>query len=152
MTRLNRAQTRPEAYARQIEPAVRAAEAGGAVKTYGGLAAALNDLGISNVLGKRWAANGIRALLVRLRPPLTADQAKFIADLEQYKGHEFAPQEVERYIFQARRIGEPGDEPDLRLTSEEARIVAQRENDIGRKLAAHEILLTLDRARALGQI
>ena len=142
---------RAEAYARQIEPAVRAAQAAGA-KTYGELAAALNDLGIPTVLGNRWAAGAVWWLLVRLRPPLTAEEANFVADIEQHKGRKLAPKEVERYIFQARRIGEPGDEPDLRLTSEEARIVAQRENDIGRTLAAQEILLTLDRARALGQI
>jgi hypothetical protein len=147
-----RAQMHSEAYARQIEPAVRAAQAAGAVKTYGGLAAALNGLGIPNVLGKRWAANGVRALLVRLRPALTADEARFIAEVEQYKGHEFTPQEVERYIFQARRIGDPSDESDLRLTAEEVQIVAQMEKDMGRKPAAQEILLTLDRARALGQI
>ena len=59
---------------------------------------------------------------------------------------------VQRYIFQARRIGDPSDESDLSLTAEEARIVAQMEKDRGRKLTAQEILLTLDRARALGQI
>ena len=142
---------RAEAYARQIEPAVRAAQATGA-KTYGELAAALNDLGIPNVLGNRWAAGGVWTLLGHLRPPLTADEAKFIEDVEQYKGHKFTPQKVQRYIFQARRIGDPSDESDLSLTAEEARIVAQMEKDRGRKLTAQEILLTLNRARALGQI
>ena len=74
----------------------------------------------------------------------------FLEDVEQIKGRKLTPGEAERYIFP--RIADLGDESDVSLTAEEARIVAEKEKDTSRKLTAQEIFLALDRARALGQI
>lgn len=65
--RREREQSRAAAYDLEIAPAVRAARAAGAGKTYGALAAALNDLGIPTMTGKRWTARAISTLLRRLR-------------------------------------------------------------------------------------
>ena len=69
LSKPDRSKQRGDAYALEIAPALRAAQAaGGGGQTYGALAAALNDLGIATMSWRRWTASSISALLKHFEP------------------------------------------------------------------------------------